>query len=219
VHVFGIDPATGGLSPHSTAPLAESFPYLSLDREGRRLFAASYGAHLVSVNEVGSDGRVVPEPLQVTFVNSGRHPALVSPRLVIAVGEHAQVSVVETYADVDRGGSLANAVTDVLVGPSAIVDHVKYQRQDLESFHLATMFVRLARAATFTSHSLVLGGRITRNDLIATLDGEGAECTLNGLYVASGDSLVDNHTTIDHAKAHCPSHEVYKGILAGRAKD
>jgi 6-phosphogluconolactonase len=71
VHVFGIDPATGGLSPHSTAPLAESFPYLSLDREGRRLFAASYGADLVSVNEVGSDGRVVPEPLQVIPV--GRH--------------------------------------------------------------------------------------------------------------------------------------------------
>jgi Fe-S cluster assembly protein SufD len=50
------------------------------------------------------------------------------------------------------------------------------------------------------------------------LDGEGAECTLNGLYVATGDSLVDTHTTIDHAKAHCPSHEVYKGILAGRAR-
>ena len=49
----------------------------------------------------------------------------------------------------------------------------------------------------------------------STLDGEGAECTLNGLYVAGGESLVDTHTTIDHAKPHCPSHEVYKGILAG----
>ena len=59
---------------------------------------------------------------------------------------------------------------------------------------------------------------MTRNDIVSVLDGEGAECTLNGLYVADGDSLVDNHTTIDHAKAHCPSHEVYKGILAGRAR-
>jgi Fe-S cluster assembly protein SufD len=41
---------------------------------------------------------------------------------------------------------------------------------------------------------------------------------LNGLYVATGDSLVDTHTTIDHAMPHCPSHEVYKGILAGRAR-
>jgi len=29
---------------------------------------------------------------------------------------------------------------------------------------------------------------------------------------------VDTHTTIDHAKAHCPSHELYKGILAGKSK-
>ena len=30
--------------------------------------------------------------------------------------------------------------------------------------------------------------------------------------------LVDTHTTIDHAKPHCPSHELYKGILAGKAR-
>jgi Fe-S cluster assembly protein SufD len=29
---------------------------------------------------------------------------------------------------------------------------------------------------------------------------------------------VDNHTTIDHATAHCGSHEVYKGILWGKAR-
>ena len=57
-----------------------------------------------------------------------------------------------------------------------------------------------------------------RNDVLATLDGEGAEVTLNGLYLADGDRLVDNHTLIDHARAHCPSHEVYKGILGGRAR-
>ncbi len=57
-----------------------------------------------------------------------------------------------------------------------------------------------------------------RNDIGAVLDGEGADCTLNGLYLADGDTLVDTHTTIDHAKPHCGSHEVYKGILGGRAR-
>jgi Fe-S cluster assembly protein SufD len=36
--------------------------------------------------------------------------------------------------------------------------------------------------------------------------------------VADGDQLVDTHTLIDHAMPHCPSHEVYRGILSGRAK-
>lgn len=71
VHVFGIEPGTGALMPHSVSPLAESFPYLSFDRSGRTLFGASYGGHLVSANDVGSDGRVSPQPRQVIPV--GRH--------------------------------------------------------------------------------------------------------------------------------------------------
>jgi len=67
-------------------------------------------------------------------------------------------------------------------------------------------------------HSAPSPARVARNDISATLAGEGAECTLNGLYVADEDTLVDTHTTIDHAQPHCPSHEVYKGILTGKAK-
>ena len=59
--------------------------------------------------------------------------------------------------------------------------------------------------------------RFVRNDVDAVLDGEGGECTLNGLYLADGERHVDNHTTIDHAKPHCASHELYKGILGGNA--
>jgi Fe-S cluster assembly protein SufD len=113
---------------------------------------------------------------------------------------------------------LVNAATDVRVAPGAIVDHIKLQRQSDASFHLASVFVSTGRSGTFTSHAVTLGGRIARNDIISVLDGDGAECTLNGLYVAGGDSLVDTHTTIDHAQPHCPSHEVYKGILTGRAR-
>ena len=50
------------------------------------------------------------------------------------------------------------------------------------------------------------------------LNAERCEATLNGLYLASGDQLIDNHTRIDHAKPNCASHELYKGILDGRAR-
>jgi Fe-S cluster assembly protein SufD len=80
------------------------------------------------------------------------------------------------------------------------------------------MFARVGRAGVFRSHAVTLGGRISRNDIVSTLAGEGGECTLDGLYVADGDTLVDTHTTIDHAMPHCPSHELYKGILTGKAR-
>src|SRR5919202_1192311 len=52
VYGFRIDPKSGALESVGAGPLAESFPYISLDRRGRFLFGASYGANLVSVNPV-----------------------------------------------------------------------------------------------------------------------------------------------------------------------
>src|ERR1700693_3401261 len=64
VMTYAIDRGTGALQPLSTSPLPESMPYISLDRTGRFLFGASYCGPVVSVNAVGSDGRVAAEPLQ-----------------------------------------------------------------------------------------------------------------------------------------------------------
>ena len=57
-----------------------------------------------------------------------------------------------------------------------------------------------------------------RNEASVVLGGEGGECTLNGLYLASGRQLVDNQTTIEHAQPHCDSHELYKGVLDGQSR-
>ena len=67
-----IDPGSGELKLVGTGSLAESFPYISLDRSGRFLFAASYGADLISVNPVGADGRI-GEPLQVVPTARNAH--------------------------------------------------------------------------------------------------------------------------------------------------
>jgi Fe-S cluster assembly protein SufD len=162
---------------------------------------------------------IVRGPIEILHLSApGADPTLVSPRIRIVVGELAEVTIVEQYVGLEGRQTFTNAVTEVTVGPGARADHVKIQDEPPTAFHLASLFIRLDRASAFRSHAITFGARIARNDVVAVLDGEGAECTLNGLYIASGDSLVDTHTTIDHAKAHCPSHELYKGILAGKSK-
>jgi len=48
--------------------------------------------------------------------------------------------------------------------------------------------------------------------------GEGAECTLNGVYHATGDEHVDHRTLVDHASPDCESHETYRGLVDGRGR-
>lgn len=64
VYTYGIDRKTGALKLLGHSPLAESLPYIRHDNTGKFLLGASYPGHLVSVNRIGSDGKV-GEPIQV----------------------------------------------------------------------------------------------------------------------------------------------------------
>jgi Fe-S cluster assembly protein SufD len=162
---------------------------------------------------------VVERPVHLLFVTtSPERAAAVHPRVLLVAGENSQVRVVESHVGLDSDVYFSNAASEVIVGAHAVVDHYRVQRESLHAYHIGSLHASLARSAGFTTHSITVGAALARNDVMVVLDGEGGECTLNGLYVADGRRLVDNHTTIDHAKPHCDSHEVYKGILAGRAQ-
>jgi Fe-S cluster assembly protein SufD len=104
------------------------------------------------------------------------------------------------------------------VGDGAVLDFSKLEREGDAAFHVATTAVSLGRNTTFTSHSISLGGALARNDVNVRLDAEGADCTLNGLFLGNGTQLLDNHTLIDHAMPHGTSRELYKGILDGKSR-
>ena len=162
---------------------------------------------------------VVDVPIHLLYITSRQDAPVVShPRSLFVSDAHSQVTLVETYAGPEGVTYLTNAVTECILGDGANVDHYKVQRESLRAYHVGSLHVQLSRASNFTSHAITLGGSIVRNDANSTFNGEGAECTLNGLYRANGRQLIDNHTAIDHAKAHCDSHEVYKGILGGHAR-
>ena len=162
---------------------------------------------------------VVEEPIHLLFVSTAHDgPTVSHPRTLILAGENSQATIVESYAGPAGQVYFTNAVTEVVVGENAVVDHYKVQRESVKAFHIATMQVQLARSANFSSHSIGLGGLLVRNDANAVSRRRRLECTLNGLYMASDRQLVDNHTAIDHAMPHCNSHEVYKGILDGHAR-
>ena len=160
-------------------------------------------------------GRILGTPIEITYdAPEYWGQAAYHPRTVIVVGANAQCTIVETYKG--TGSYFTNAVTEIVAGEGAIVDHYKVQLESETAFHVATLQATLGRSASFSTHNISLGGALVRNDIGVTLS-EGTEATVNGLYVVNGTQHIDNHTTIDHAKPHGTSHELYKGILDGKA--
>jgi len=162
---------------------------------------------------------VVEQPLNLLCIaKPDEEPIAMFPRILLVAEESSQVTVVEQYATVGEGAYLTSPVTELNAAPNAVVDHYKLQREAVEAFHLATFEIWQDRDSNVSSHSISWGGGLVRNDVRAMLDGEGCETTLNGLYMVEGSQLIDNHMRVEHAKANCDSHELYKGILEGRSK-
>jgi Fe-S cluster assembly protein SufD len=161
-------------------------------------------------------GAVIEEPIEIVIESSANgHPTASHPRILIVAEPDSQATIVETYKG--HGGTyLTNTVTELIAADHAVIDHYKLQTESADAFHVSTLQVQLGRDTNFRSHSLSFGGALVRNDVNAVLS-EGCECTLNGLYLVGGDQHIDNHTSIDHAKPHAASHELYKGILEGHS--
>ena len=162
---------------------------------------------------------VLDQVLHLVFLSTSRGEASVShPRNLILVGDDCQASIVESYGGLDHGSYFTNTVTEIVLGNNASLDHCKLQRESEDSFHVGTLQVLQERNSRLYSHSISLGGALVRNDLNTVMNGEGCDSTLDGLYVTRGRQLVDNHTCIDHARPHCDSRELYKGILDDQSR-
>ena len=140
------------------------------------------------------------------------------PRTLIVAGRNANITVVETYTGPRGPRYFTNAVTEIVVGEEAHVDHYRLLDESPEAFHVGTTRVHQQRDSSFSSASFALGTTLARNDFAVTLDGPGAYCSLNGLYYTGQGQHIDNLISIDHAQPHCTSRLNYKGILDGYSR-
>lgn len=162
-------------------------------------------------------GASVKAPIHLLFIASEATLAIQSRNLVIA-GEGSSAAIVEHHVALDESSYFTNAVSDIVLGPGASIEHHKLQQESAKAFHIATVNVTQAPNSRFVSGSFALGGRLARTGITVSLQGEGAACTLDGLYVTDGRQHIDHHTRIDHRQPRCTSRELYKGVLNGASR-
>ncbi|HKL78047.1 MAG TPA: Fe-S cluster assembly protein SufD [Gammaproteobacteria bacterium] len=164
-------------------------------------------------------GTEVTAPVHLLFVSSDSADG-VGPHyrnLVVAEAD-AAVTVIEEFAGLGEAVYFNNVVTEAAADERARITVYKLQEESEAGYHIATFEAYQGNESAVAHHNVSLGGRLVRNDITGVLDAEGAEVTLNGLYLGDGRQHVDNHTRIDHLQPGSVSNEYYKGILDGRSR-
>mgnify|MGYP002778750652 CR=1 FL=1 len=157
----------------------------------------------------------IETPIHAVFVSTDG--ATTYPRNLVMLGNFAKASLFKSFISFDGARHFAVAATEIELGEGAVLHHAKVGLESENAYHVGLTQIQVARGARVVSHNATFGGALVRNNSNAVFGGEGAEATLNGIVLAGGTQLIDNHTVMDHAVPHCESHEHYAHILDDRA--
>jgi len=160
----------------------------------------------------------VAAPLHLLFVADAADNPVVSPRILVVAEENSSATLIESYAGTDKSRYFTNAVTEVVLKDGARLEHYKVQRESSQALHIATTAADLGANASYDTTTITFGAQLSRHDVHVTMDHEGAECWVDGLYLVTATQHTDTHSVIDHRKPHCTSHQLYKGILDGKSR-
>lgn len=159
----------------------------------------------------------IRKPIGILYLDSPS-TAVSQTRLIVESAANSHLRLIECCVSAQAGSQFTNSVVDARLAPGAQLDYVRIQNRDREHTGVCRITAELEQDATFNINSFDLGGALTRNDVIANIVGRGASVNLNGLYLASGEQHIDNHTSILHKVGPATSTEEYRGILSGRSQ-
>ncbi len=165
------------------------------------------------------DGTISEKPVHVLHVatDEGR-PLFINPRNLIIVGQSSAAKVIEHYVSLSQSVYFSNVVTEVVCGENANLEHYRLEFESQKAFNFSTLRVNQQKNSNITSHSILCGGAIVRNNVHPVLAGEGCNSDIYGLFISEGRQHMDNFMRVEHASPHCDSRQFYNGVLDGRSK-
>ena len=165
------------------------------------------------------DGVIVDKPVHlVSIASPGDTPMMLQPRHLVVLGDGATATLIESHIGGSGGAYFNNLVSELTLGESAELNHYIFQEEGPAAVHIAATALNLTADASYGGFILQSGGLIGRSETRAVLNGSGADCRLDGIYLGAGSQVLDNTTYVEHVAAGCRSRQVYKGVLDGRAR-
>lgn len=166
-----------------------------------------------------ADNAKVEKPIGLLLLDDAETAAgLSQTRFIIDLGRNASASFVELHRSSGNNAHFANSVIQIELGTGASADYVRLQERGAGHLQIGRLQALLREGATLNYTSIDVGGKLIRNDVVATIDGAHATANISGIYLADGKQHIDNHILIDHRVGPATSRQNYRGIVGGRAR-
>ena len=161
------------------------------------------------------NNKEVDKPIEIINFSTGNETALMmQPRNLIIVGENAHVQIIERHQSLSDNAVFTNSVTEIFAEKRAYLDFYKIQNDKENASLIDNTFIHQEQDTNCNVHTFSLGGKITRNNLNFSQNGEHCDSTLKGVTILKDKQHVDHNTLVNHISPNCESHQDYKGLYA-----
>ena len=161
------------------------------------------------------NNKEVDKPIEIINFSTGNETALMmQPRNLIIVGENAHVQIIERHQSLSDNAVFTNSVTEIFAEKRAYLDFYKIQNDKENASLIDNTFIHQEQDTNCNVHTFSLGGKITRNNLNFSQNGEHSDSTLKGVTILKDKQHVDHNTLVNHISPNCESHQDYKGLYA-----
>ena len=161
------------------------------------------------------NNKEVDKPIEIINFSTGNETALMmQPRNLIIVGENAHVQIIERNQSLSDNAVFTNSVTEIFAEKRAYLDFYKIQNDKENASLIDNTFIHQEQDTNCNVHTFSLGGKITRNNLNFSQNGEHCDSTLKGVTILKDKQHVDHNTLVNHISPNCESHQDYKGLYA-----
>jgi len=172
--------------------------------------ALAYDGSFIHIKE----NVILEEPIIIlNYIDSSQQDLTVNTRNLILADKNSQAEIIELTISESGHFSFENRVSEIILMDNASITHYNVQQEGENDYLVDNTQVYQDTNSRFTNFTITLHGSLIRNNLGVTIDGEGCETNLYGVFFLDGNDHVDNHTEVDHRKPHSNSNELYKGIL------
>lgn len=135
------------------------------------------------------------------------------PHLTVVLEEGAKARIAKRILTRDSGEVLVNDGVDIDLADASSLHFVALQQLNDESLYFANGSSHVGCDSFVHCTEASLGADFVKSRFACTLDGDGADAVLNGLYFAVDEQHMDLRTVQRHMAPHTSSRAFYRGAV------
>ncbi len=136
--------------------------------------------------------------------------------LKIVLEDNSEYTLIERHEG--QGAYWKNMVSEIIIGENAKLRHIIIQENGKSGVFTNMLSVDIGANASYNGFYFGGGGKLSRQQVYVSMNGQGAQCDLGGISLLNGNQHGDNTVLIEHRSPHCNSSQFFRTILDDKAR-